>query len=37
VAIARARAAIFNTVPFQARYEGQARANIERSLEQLGG
>ena len=28
-----ARAAIFNTTPFRERYESQARANIERSLQ----
>lgn len=32
-----ARPAIFNTALFRERYEGQARANIERSLKQLGG
>ena len=31
------RAAIFNTAPFRERYGSQARANIERSLQQLGG
>jgi len=28
---------IFSTALFRERYEGQARANIERSLKQLGG
>lgn len=32
-----ARPAIFSTAPFRERYENRARANLERSLEQLGG
>ncbi len=32
-----ARSAVFNTDLFRERYEGQARANIARSLQQLGG
>lgn len=32
-----ARPTIFNTEHFRARYEGQARENLKRSLKQLGG
>lgn len=32
-----ARPTIFNTEPFRDRYEGQARANLDRSLDRLSG